>query len=133
MVALDLALGLARMAMAQALRRLGVTLGLWALCFLFALIGVLALSLAGFIALAEAWGPLPAALVIGLGGLTLALACFIAARGRRVLPDVLGPQTAELRAAFAAATDAPKADTQVWLPLLGLALLGFLLGSGRKG
>ena len=60
MVALRLAMTLARMVAAQVMRRIAVTLAIWALVFFFALIGILGLALAAFIALAEAWGPLAA-------------------------------------------------------------------------
>lgn len=125
---LSLALTLARVLTAQTLRRLGVTLALWALAFVFLTIGVLGLALAAGIALAEALGPLTAALLVGLGGLVLAGVAMLIARSRRHLPQMSGPQTADLSNAF----KDPKAAVGVWLPLIGLALLGFFLGSGKK-
>jgi hypothetical protein len=128
MAALQLALTLARFVVGQALRRMGVTLGLWALAFLFALIGIMGLALAGFIALAEAWGPLAAALMLGCGGLVLSLLLGLIARRRRHLPDLFGPETTQLRQTL----QGQKSELAVWLPLVGLAVLGFLLGSGKK-
>ena len=119
-----LALTIARALAAQTLRRWAVTAGLWALALMCGFIGLMGLAAALWVWLAQMWGPVAAGLTLGLGGFGAAALLILLARFRRRAPSPLADLQSAVRD--------QGADVAVWAPIIGLALLGFLLGSGKK-
>lgn len=128
MATLRLALTLARLLVAQSLRHLAVTAGLWALALLFLMLGFLGLAAALWIWLAQALGPILAALIIGGGGLATAILLMLIAKSRRPPSLLSSSVAADLQSTF----KDRKADLDIWAPLIGIALLGFLLGGKSR-
>lgn len=119
-----LALTIARALAAQTLRRWAVTAGLWVLALICGFIGMMGFAAALWVWLARLWDPVAAGLILGLGGFLAAALLILFARVRRRAPQPM----ADLQAAMGD----KGAGVAVWAPLIGLALLGFVLGAGKK-
>ena len=127
--ALRLLMALARLSATQTAHRVAVTSGLLAVAMVFALIGCAGFGAAFWIWLARVLDPISAALVIGGVGFVIAAILILVARYRRPAPSPFAsPEAMELLAGFR--TGQKTLDT--WAPLIGLALLGFLMGGKSK-
>lgn len=129
LTALRLALALAKLSAAQASGRIAAASGLFALALLFMLIGVTAFAAALWIWLAEVLDPISAALIIGGAAFLLAGILLLIARSKARAPSLFrSPAMQELLSEF----KANRGTAEVWAPLIGVALLGFLLGGKSK-
>ncbi len=123
-----LAMTMARAMAAQTLRRWAVTAGLWFMALTCLFVGVMGFAAALWAWLAQMLDPVWAGLIIGLGGSVVAVLLIVIAQFRRQAPTPLAGTLADLQAAV----KDREADVAVWAPLIGLALLGFVLGVGKK-
>lgn len=127
--AFRLLMALARLSATQTAHRMAVTSALFVVAILFALIGCAGFGAAFWIWLARVLDPISAALVIGGAGFLIAAILILVARYRRPPPSLLqSPEAMELLAGFR--TGQKTLDT--WTPLIGLALLGFLMGGKSR-
>lgn len=109
---------------AQTLRRWAVTVMLWVLIAMFVLLGLMGLGIALWFWLAAHVGPVSAGLIIGAVGFVVAAGLALIVQQRRTAPSPLAAAIGEL---------SKDRDTQIatWLPLVAMALLGFLLADKR--
>lgn len=129
LTALRLAMGLAKLSAAQATGRIAAASGLFALALLFALIGFTAFTVAFWIWLARVLDPISAALIVGGMAFFLAAILLLVARSKARRPTLFGsPAAQHLLDEF----KANRSTVEVWAPLVGVALLGFLLGGKSK-
>jgi hypothetical protein len=124
-----LALGLARLSVAQSGRRIAAASGLLVLALIFAAIGLTAFTAALAIWLAHLTDPITAALIIGGAAFVLAAVLILIARTKTRKPSLFAsPEAQNLMADLNAA----RSTAEVWAPLLGVAVLAYLLAAKSK-
>jgi len=129
LTALRLAMALAKLSAAQASGRIAAASGLFALALLFLLIGVTAFAAAFWIWLAKVLDPISAALIIAGASFLIAGLLLLIARSKTRAPSLFNaPAMQQLLSEF----KANRSTAEVWAPLIGVALLGFLLGGKSK-
>lgn len=129
LTALRLAMALAKLSAAQATGRIAAVSGLFAVALLFMLIGITAFAAALWIWLAKVLDPISAALIIGGAAFLIAGSLLLIARSKTRAPSLFNsPALQDLLSEF----KANRSTAEVWAPLIGVALLGFLLGGKSK-
>lgn len=129
LTALRLALALAKLSAAQATGRIAAVSGLLAVALLFVVIGIAAFAAALWIWLAQVLDPISAALIIGGAAFLIAGILLLIARSKTRRPSLFNaPAVQELLSEF----KANRSTAEVWAPLIGVALLGFLLGGKSR-
>lgn len=129
LTALRLAMALAKLSAAQATGRIAAVSGLFAVALLFMLIGITAFAAALWIWLADVLDPISAALIIGGAAFLIAGSLLLIARSKTRRPSLFNsPAMQDLLSEFKTS----RSNAEVWAPLIGVALLGFLLGGKSK-
>lgn len=129
LTALRLAMALAKLSAAQATGRIAAVSGLFAVALLFVLIGITAFAAALWIWLADVLDPISAALIIGGAAFMVAGSLLLIARSKTRRPSLFNsPAVQDLLSEFKTS----RSTAEVWAPLIGVALLGFLLGGKSK-
>lgn len=99
------------------------------MALLFALVGFAGFAAALWIWLARTLDPISAALMIGGGGFVVsALVLLVAGRPRRPQSLFSAAEAEQLLAEV----KARQSTVALWTPLIGVALIGYLLGSKSK-
>lgn len=130
LTALRLAAGLARVVASNTTGRIAAVSGLFVLAMLFALIGFAGFGAALWIWLAQVLDPISASLIIGGFGFLLAAVFLLIAQSKAKAPSLLSsPAAQQLLAEF----KARETTADVWGPLIGVALIAFILGSKSGG